>query len=143
MGPASKPSKCGFDVKIEVVADCHGTPLNHLTAAIVAETALALTGIPKVIIPVGVPVIVDSGYDSDPLREDLAEAALNLVAHHRKNGKIPKSADGSKLRRYIVEGRFAWLRSSRTVVTRFERNIVRYDGLIELAFAFIALNSLL
>ena len=135
-----------------MVVDHGGVPLNHLTdAANVAETQLAeavLTGIPEAIdIPIGVPVIADRGYDSDPLREDLAEADFDLVAPHRKNREKPPTNDGRKLRRYkrryVVERTFAWLHSYRAVVTRFERSIARYDGLVELAFAFIALNRLL
>ncbi len=98
-------------------------------------------------VPPGVPVIADRASDSDPLREQLAGEGFTLVAPHRKNRRRPRTADGRRLRRYkrrwIVERTFAWLHSYRRVVTRFEKDINRYDGFVHLACAFIALNRLL
>ena len=42
-----------------------------------------------------------------------------------------------------VERTFAWLHSNRAVVTRFERSIVNYDVLVEIAFEFISFDRLL
>jgi transposase len=127
-------------------------PLNHLAdSARTSEVELAplvLGTIPEVVaIPENVPVLADRAYDSDPLREELAADGFVLIAPHRKNRKKPPTNDGRKMRRYkrryVVERTFAWLHSFRGVITRFERSMARYDGLLELAFAFIALNKLL
>ena len=107
----------------------------------------ALADVPPAVAgPWGVPVLADRGYDSDPLREELAERGFTLVARHRKNRKRPPTADGRRLRRLVrrwkVERSFAWLHSYRRVVTRFEKKIELYDGFVHLACAFIALNRL-
>jgi transposase len=139
-------------MKIEVVVEATGIPLGMVTdAAHVPETVLAgvaLVDIPAEIpVPFGVPVIADRGYDSDPLREELAEDGFILVAPHRKNRVKPKTTDGRRMRRYkrrfIVERTFAWVHSYRRVVTRFERHVDLFEGFVHLACAFIALNRLL
>lgn len=138
-------------MKIEMITDKTGIPLAQVTdAANVPETALAgavLASLPEAIaVPAQVPVLADRAYDSDPLREELAEAGFELIAPHRKNRTKPPTNDGRKLRRYkrryIVERTIGWLHSFRRVVTRFERNISMYDGFVHLACAFIALNRL-
>ena len=139
-------------MKVEVVVDATGIPLGVATdAANVPETILAgaaLVDIPSEIpVPFGVPLVADRAYDSDPLRERLANDGFILIAPHRKNRTKPKTTDGRRLRRYkrryIVERTFAWMHSYRRVVTRFERHQFMYDGFVHLACAFIALNRLL
>ena len=134
------------------MTDARGTPLAAFTdSAGVAEVHLlepTLASIPESIaIPDGVPLIADRAYDSDPLRESLAEKGFELLAPHRKNRTAEPTNDGRKMRRYRrhwkVERTFAWLHSYRRVVTRFERCIQRFDGFVSLACAFIALNRLL
>ena len=133
-------------MKVELVTDAGGVPIGVTTdAANVPETVLAgvaLAGIPAVVpVPAGVPVVADRGYDSDPLREQLA--ADGFI---RRNRRRPRTADGRRLRRYKrrwkVERSFAWLHSYRRVVTRFERRVDLYDGFVHLACAFMALNRL-
>jgi IS5 family transposase len=139
-------------MKVEVVTEATGIPIGVATdAANVSETVLvvaALDDIPaEVEVPPDVPVVGDRAYDSDPLREELAESGHRLLAPHRKNRKKPSSNDGRRMRRYkrrwIVERTFAWVHSYRRVVTRFERRVNIYDGFVHLACAFIALNRLL
>jgi IS5 family transposase len=139
-------------MKVEVAVDATGIPVGVATdAANVSETELggvALASIPRAVaVPDGAPVVADRGYDSDPLREQLAIAGFTLIAPHRKNRTKPKTADGRRLRRYrrrwIVERSIAWLHSYRRAVTRFERMVHLYDGFVFLALAFIALNRLL
>jgi transposase len=138
-------------VKVELATDRTGIPVGVATgAASVPETATgpaARAAIPSAVpIRWGVPVLADRGYDSDPLRDHLAGEGFTLVARHRRGRKRPPTADGRVCRRlkrrWIVERTFAWLHSFRRVVTRFEKCIKRYDGLVHLACAFIALNRL-
>lgn len=134
------------------MTDAQGIPLAAFTdSASVAEVHLlepTLTSIPESIaIPDNVPLIADRAYDSDELRESLAERGVDLIAPHRKNRTKEPTNDGRKMRRYKrrwkVERTFAWLHSYRRTVTRFERCIGRFDGFVSLACAFIALNRLL
>jgi len=137
---------------VEIVVDATGIPLGMVTdSAQVSETLLgevALVDIPaSIAVPDQVPVIADRAYDSDPLRESMAEDGFILVSPHRKNRVKPKTNDGRRLRRYkrryIVERTFAWIHSYRRVVTRFEKRVDLYEGFVHLACAFIAINRLL
>jgi transposase len=138
-------------VKVEAVVEASGLPIGVATdGAGVPETVLAgvaLGDIPAAVpVPVGVPVVADRAYDSDPLRERLAEEGFILVSPHRKGRKRKRTADGRRLRRYkrryVVERSFAWLHSYRRVVTRYERRMDLYDGFVHMACAFICLNRL-
>jgi len=138
-------------MKVEAVVEATGLPIGVATdGASVPETVLAgvaLADIPAgVPVPEGVPVVADRGYDSDPLRGQLADDGFVLVAPHRKNRVKPPTADGRRLRRYkrryIVERSFAWLHSYRRVMTRYEKRVGLYDGFVHLACAFICLNRL-
>ena len=134
-----------------VVERKHGIPLAAGTdAASVPETVLGpavLAGIPPTIpLPPGTPVLADRGYDSDPLRDDLAADGFRLIAPHRKNRKRPSRNDGRRMRRskrrFVVERTFAWVQSFRRVATRSEYRVDLYDGFVSLACAFIALSKL-
>ena len=65
-------------------------------------------------------LILDRGYDSDPLRRRLADRGIEMICPHRKNRKRAKTQDGRKLRRYKrrwkVERTFAWLGNFRRLV---------------------------
>jgi transposase len=139
-------------MKIGFVTEAGGIPIGVATdAANVPETALGpatLSTIPESIaIPDGVPVIADRAYDSDGLREHLAEEGFTLISPHRKNRTAEPTSDGRRLRRYRrrwkVERAFAWLHSYRRVMTRHERRVELWDGFVHLACAFIALGNLL
>ena len=133
------------------MTDRTGIPIGVATdAAGVSETALgpaALACIPaSVPVPLGTPVMADRADDADPLRDHLADEGFRLAARHRKGRVKPPTADGRACRRlkrrWIVERTFAWRHSFRRVVTRFEKDIGRYDGLVHLACAFIELGRL-
>jgi len=49
-------------------------------------------------------VIADRGYDSDPLRQQLARRGIELIAPHRKGRRKPPTQDGQTLRRYKRRG---------------------------------------
>ena len=138
-------------MKVGMATDRGGVPLAVATdSARVPEVVLAgpvLVGIPAAVpVPWGVPVLADRGYDSDPLRDELAAEGFELLAPHRKGRKRSPVNDGRKMRRYrrryVVERTFAWLKSFRRVATRFEYKVHLYDGFVSLACAFIALSKL-
>lgn len=138
-------------MKVELVVDRTGIPLGLATdAANVPETVLIVPAVDD--IPAGVrlrwglPLVADRAYDSDPLRELLADRGFTLLAPHRRNRVRPPTNDGRRMRRYrrrwVVERTFAWLHSYRRVLTRHDRMVHMHDGFTRLACAFIALNRL-
>lgn len=91
-------------------------------------------------------LILDRGYDSDPLRSRLQDRGIEMVCPHRRNRKKPRTQDERKLRRYQrrwkIERTFAWLGNYRRLLVRWERKLVLYQGFFHIACALIALNKL-
>lgn len=137
-------------MKIGMAAERGGVPIGVLTdAANVGEPDLGarvLDRIPEEVeLPEVVPVIADKGFDSDPLRDELAESGFELLAPHRKNRTQPSRNDGRKMRRYkrryVVERTFGWLHSYRRLLVRHEYYAFLYDGFLHLACALIAISK--
>jgi transposase len=89
-------------------------------------------------------LIGDRGYDSDPLDTVLMTGyGIEMIAANRR-GRRP-SQDRRSLprlkRRWKVERLFAWLHNCRRVVTRWERHVENYLGMVQLACARILLRA--
>lgn len=137
-----------------VLVDGQGTPLGvHLDSASPAEVKLAEVTLQTVSVSglgPGRPrtrpdrLIADKAYDSDPLRERLAQRGIELIVPHRSNRTKPPTQDGRPLRRYtrrwIVERTNAWLQNFRRLVVRYERSALIFLGLIHMACALVALK---
>lgn len=92
-------------------------------------------------------LIGDGAYDSDPLDVHLMKAfAIELIAPHRTNRVSPATQDGRVLRRYkrrwVVERFLAWLHNFRRLVTRWERYVENFVGMLQLGCMRILLNRL-
>ena len=124
-----------------VVVDGTGLPLgNHLHFASPSEGKLVAATLATIRVgrrhgagrPRQKPVrlIADRGYDSDPLRKQLAARGIELIAPHRKNRRKPPTQDGRALRlykgRWTVERTFAWLGNFRRLVVRHDRSLTIY-----------------
>jgi transposase len=88
--------------------------------------------------------IGDRGYDSDALDTLLLETyGIEMIAAHRRGRG--QTQDGRPLRRrkrrWKIERLFAWLHNSRRIVTRWERHVENFLGLIQLACARILLRA--
>jgi len=131
-----------------VVVDGKGVPLaSTLGSASPAEVKLlepTLETMPNKLLNKVQRLILDRGYDSDPLRFRLQERGIDMICPHRRNRKKPKTQDARKLRRYKrrwkVERTFAWLGNFRRLTVRWERHLVVYQGFFHLACALIALR---
>ena len=92
-------------------------------------------------------LIGDRAYDSDPLDEHLAtEFGIEMIAAHRNNRRRPATQDGRPLRRakrrWVIERFFAWLHNFRRLVTRWERHVENFVGMLQLGCLRILLNRL-
>lgn len=131
-----------------VVVDGQGVPLaSTLDSASPAEVRLlepTLQQMPCALLPKVKRLILDRGYDSDPLRFRLQERGIEMICPHRRNRKKAKTQDGRKLRRYKrrwkVERTFAWFGNYRRLLVRWEHSLTIYRGFFHLACALIALN---
>jgi transposase len=82
------------------------------------------------------------GYDSDGLDDLLmTQYGIEMIAANRR-GRA-KTQDSRPLRRakrrWKIERLFAWLHNCRRVVTRWERHVGNYLGMVQLACARILL----
>jgi transposase len=91
-------------------------------------------------------LILDLGYDSDPLRTRLAGRDIEMICPHRANRVKPRTQDGRKLRRskrrWKVERTFAWLGNFRRLVVRYERDLKMYRAFFHVACLLITLRQL-
>ena len=141
-----------------VVADGTGLPLgNHLHSASPSEVQLAETTLATICVGrqhrAGRPrqkpvrVIADRGYDSDPLRKQLARRGIELIAPHRKKRRKPRTQDGRALRRYRrrwkMERTFAWIANYRRLVVRYDRSLTIYQAFFHIACFMIVLRRVL
>jgi transposase len=92
-------------------------------------------------------VIADKGYDSDPLRKQLAKRGIELIAPHRENRSKPPTQDGRSLRRYrrrwTIERTFAWLGNFRRLVVRWDRSLTIYGAFFHIACFMIVMRRVL
>ena len=147
-------TKRGKGSKWMVVVDGAGVPLGiHVTSATPAEVTLVTPTLTTVRVPRlagGAPrqkpdrMIGDRGYDSDPLRADLARRGIVFIAPYRGNRLVRPYEDGRHLRRYrhrwIIERTFAWFGHFRRLIVRYERRTSMYCSFLYFAAALIALR---
>jgi len=151
-------TKRGKGTKWMVVVDGAGVPLgDHLHSASPSEVKLVEATLAAIRIGrrhrAGRPrqkperLIADRGYDSDPLRRQLARRGIELIAPHRKNRRKPPTQDGRALRRYrrrwTVERTFAWLGNFRRLVVRYDRSLKIYHAFFHIACFMIVLRKVL
>ena len=151
-------TKRGKGTKWMVVVDGAGVPLgDHLHSASPSEVKLVEATLATVRVGrrhrAGRPrqkprrLIADRGYDSDPLRKQLARPGIELIVPHRKNRRKPPTQDGRALRRYkrrwTVERTFAWLGNFRRLVVRYDRSLTIYRAFFHVACFMIVLRRVL
>ncbi len=118
----------------------------HLDSAAPAEVKLIGKALDNVKVAHRTPkrLIADKGYDSSPLRKELAERGIDLISPNRRRHR--KTQDGRKLRRYskrwIIERTMAWLGNFRRLVVRYEHRIDIYRAFFHIACLVIALRRL-
>lgn len=136
-------------MKLEVVTDANAIPLGTVVAAAnTAETDLlepALDDVP-VRLPPQAPLLADRGYDSDGLRDRMAERKIRLLSPHRRSRTRPSRNDGRRMRRYrrryTIERTNSWLHYFRRLANRWDYYTFIYKGFLRLACILIAFNRL-
>src|SRR5262249_7468308 len=82
-------------------------------------------------------LIGDRAYDSDPLDEELRKDGIEMIAPHRSNRSKPPTQDRRRLsrymRRWLVEGFFAWIQWQRRILVRWEYYARNFLGFVQLA----------
>jgi len=81
---------------------------------------------------------LDKGYDSDEVRDLLAE--FGFTAHIRARGEEAKALQqdaGFRARRWVVERTHSWMNRFRRVLIRWDKNVCNDLGFLHLACAYI------
>jgi len=85
---------------------------------------------------------LDKGYDYDEVRDLAAE--FGYTAHMRARGEealMIKRSLRFKARRWVVERTHSWMNRFRRVLTRWEKKVENYVGLLHLACACITFRA--
>ena len=133
-----------------VLVERQGIPLGiTITTASPPESRLAEATLSTRVTPhrrLPKQLIADRGYDSDPLRERLAERGVVLTSPYRRNNRRRRYEDGRRLRRYrhrwIIERTIAWFGAFRRLLVRYERSTRMFLAFFQFAAALIALRRL-
>ena len=140
------PTRRGKDVKIMVIVDRHGLPLEVTTHAANHHevTLVQLTFDFYMIEATPENLIGYKAYDSDALDADMRAQGTEMIWPHRSNKKR-KTQDGRRLRRYerrwIVERFFAWIQWQRRLLVRWEYYPTNFLGFVQLAALCILLKQ--
>lgn len=141
-----------------VLVDGQGTPLGvHLDSASPSEIHLLPATLANVAVrrahrpgrPRWRPerLILDRGYDSNPLRHWLKLLGITPIIPATSNHPNATDQDGRHLRRYrhrwIVERTIAWFGWFRRLETRHDRLLSLYQGFFFLACALITLRQVM
>ena len=130
-------SRGGLTTKIHAVVDANGNPITLKLSEGQAHDGRSAADLLDTVQP-GQILLADRGYDSDALREKMAERGAWANIKPMPN-RVNVPAFSSWLYRYrnLVERFFGKLKHFRAVATRFEKHDANYLGLIKLAAARI------
>ena len=86
--------------------------------------------------------VADKGYDSDAVREKIAEMGSKPVipfkSNRKKTGKLKKKIYRM---RHLVENAFCSLKQYRGVSTRYEKLALHYAGVVAMACVMLWLKN--
>jgi transposase len=130
-------SRGGLTTKLHAVVDANGNPITlKLTEGQAHDGRSAddmLDSVGK-----GQTLLADRAYDSDALRDTLAERGAKANIKPMPNRvNIPKFNKGLYRKRNLIERFFNKLKHFRAVATRFEKHDANYLALVKLASARI------
>ena len=78
--------------------------------------------------------LADKGYDADVIREEIAEAGIEVVIPAKSNRREPAPHDKAKYKwRNQIERLFNKLKNWRRVATRYDKTKQSYLGFVAIA----------
>jgi len=78
--------------------------------------------------------LADKGYDSNAIREDLANRNIKAVIPPRSNRKTPIAWDKALYKeRNLIERMFGRLKINRSIATRYDKLAESFLGMLHLA----------
>lgn len=125
-------TKGGWNTKLHAAVDGHGMPVALLlTGGQVADVSQAEELLKEVDAKI---VVLDKGYDSDPLRIWLFEREITPCIPAKSNRKDPLPyRKASYRKRHLIENFFGHLKTFRRVATRYDKLAETFFGWVVLA----------
>ena len=148
-GAASKTDEAisksigGNSSKIHMIVDACGNPYEFLiTDGTTHDVKVAPELLSKVSLKTTEYVSADKGYDSDSLREIIAEQSVKAVIPKKRNTKANNDHMDWYIYkiRHLVENAFARLKHFRGIATRYDKLKQHYENTVALACAYIWLK---
>ena len=86
-------------------------------------------------------VVADRAFDSDALRQNIAQRGATAVIPPRSNRNAPASYDRHQYKhRNLIERHFCRIKHFRRIATRYDKLAQRFASFIALGAAFVWLN---
>ena len=83
-------------------------------------------------------VLADKAFDSDELRQNIAQRGAKAVIPPRSNRNAPASYDRHQYKnRNLIERHFCRIKHFRRIATRYEKLAQRFASFIALVAAFV------
>ena len=137
-GQAIGDSRGGKTTKIHLVTDAYGLPIVFDITGGQVHDVKAAPGLVD-LLPQGQYVITDKGYDSDPLRQQIAQKSMTPMIPKKANSKTGNDHMDWALYKYrhLVENAFARLKHFRAIATRYDKLKRNYQGMLAFACCFM------
>jgi len=131
-------SRAGNTSKIHLAVDAYGLPIRfRITGGEVNDCTAA----PELIayLPDGQIVVGDKGYDSEALRQQIADRGMTSVIPRKKNSKRGNEGLDWPLYKYrhLVENAFCRLKQYRGLATRYDKLGRNYESVVAIMCAFL------
>ena len=125
--------------KIHMLADALGRPLRfHITAGQAHDITAARSLLEGQNADA---VLADKAYDSNDLRDHIAQMKAQAVIPSKRNRKVPIPHDAELYKqRNRIERCFNRLKHFRRFATRYDRRTIHFSGFVHLAAASIWLR---
>lgn len=139
-------SRGGLTTKIHVITDARGLPITLKPTAGQAHDGRSADDMLGTVGP-GQTLLADAAYDSNPLRDHLADIGAKAVIRPIPRRSAPPPLDRHAYRRRNrIERFFSKLKHDRAIATRYEKHDANFLALIKLAAiriwlrAYVAVN---
>lgn len=126
-------SRGGFSSKLHARCDAKGRPLGFVLTPGQAQDIQGFGPLFRMVADKIEALLADKGYDTDAIREELANAEVEAVIPTKSNRRQPIPHDWVKCRwRNLIERLFNKLKNWRRIATHYDKTKESYLGLLSL-----------
>jgi transposase len=135
-------SRGGFSTKIHLRTNAQGNPLTFEISGGEVHEVNAYEALMELHDGRPEKLLGDKGYDSDAIRDDLAERGIEAVIPPRSNRKVQIEYDREAYKhRNLVERRVNRIKQFRRIATRYEKTARAYLSMLSIAAAMLWIKT--